>query len=90
MFRARDTRPNRDVAIKVLPKGFASDAERLRRLEQEAKTVAALNHPNVLTPVCMAHHSSGHGSAAAVESTNVRDGKVFLFANTAVKLNSNT
>jgi len=49
VFRARDTRLNRDVAIKVLPKDFASDADRLRRFEQEAKTLASLNHPNVLT-----------------------------------------
>src|ERR1041384_7231625 len=49
VFRARDTRLNRDVALKVLPKDFVSDPERLRRFEQEAKTLAALNHPNVLT-----------------------------------------
>src|SRR5215471_15695116 len=49
VFRAQDMRLNRDVAIKVLPKDFVSDAERLRRFEQEAKTLAALNHPNVLT-----------------------------------------
>src|ERR1700746_2085321 len=49
VFRARDTRLNRDVAIKVLPKEFVADADRLRRFEQEAKTLAALNHPNVLT-----------------------------------------
>jgi len=49
VFRARDTRLHRDVAIKVLPKDFVSDADRLRRFEQEAKTLAALNHPNVLT-----------------------------------------
>src|SRR5262245_27326114 len=49
VFRARDTRLNRDVAIKVLPKDFVSDGDRLRRFEQEAKTLAALNHPNVLT-----------------------------------------
>src|SRR2546428_756448 len=49
VFRARDTRLNRDVAVKVLPKDFAADADRLRRFEQEAKTLAALNHPNVLT-----------------------------------------
>src|SRR5215510_10640120 len=49
VFRARDTRLNRDVAIKVLPKDFVSDANRLRRFEQEAKTLAALNHPNALT-----------------------------------------
>jgi serine/threonine protein kinase len=49
VFRARDTRLNRDVAVKVLPKDFASDADRQRRFEQEAKTLAALNHPNILT-----------------------------------------
>ena len=49
VFRARDTRLNRDVAIKVLPRDFVSDADRLRRFEQEVKTLAALNHPNVLT-----------------------------------------
>ncbi len=49
VFRARDTRLNRDVAVKVLPKDLVEDANRLRRFEQEAKTLAALNHPNVLT-----------------------------------------
>ncbi len=49
VFRARDTRLNRDVAIKVLPKDFVADADRLRRFEQEAKTLAAVNHPNILT-----------------------------------------
>jgi serine/threonine protein kinase len=49
VFRARDTRLQRDVAVKVLPPDFAADADRLRRFEQEAKTLAALNHPNLLT-----------------------------------------
>jgi hypothetical protein len=48
VFRARDTRLGRDVAVKVLPASFASDAERRRRFEQEARAVAALDHPNVL------------------------------------------
>src|SRR5215472_9061933 len=49
VYRARDTRLDRVVAIKVLPESVAGDAERLRRFEQEAKTVAALNHPNILS-----------------------------------------
>jgi Tol biopolymer transport system component len=49
VYRARDTRLNREVAIKVLPTDFARDAERLRRFEQEAHTTSALNHPNILT-----------------------------------------
>src|ERR1700736_3349388 len=48
VYRARDTRLGRDVAIKVLPEALANDADRLRRFEQEARTVAALSHPNIL------------------------------------------
>jgi eukaryotic-like serine/threonine-protein kinase len=48
VYRARDARLNRDVAIKVLPAVFARDPERLRRFRQEAQAVAALNHPNIL------------------------------------------
>lgn len=48
VYRARDARLGRDVALKVLPPSFAADAERLRRFEQEARAVAALSHPNIL------------------------------------------
>src|SRR5580704_4585880 len=49
VYRARDSRLGRDVAIKVLPEVLARDAERLRRFETEARAVAALNHPNILS-----------------------------------------
>ncbi|HEU5450458.1 MAG TPA: serine/threonine-protein kinase, partial [Terriglobales bacterium] len=48
VYRARDPRLGREVAIKILPAHFARDAERLRRFEQEARAAAALNHPNIL------------------------------------------
>jgi serine/threonine protein kinase/DNA-binding beta-propeller fold protein YncE len=48
VYRARDSRLDRVVAIKVLPTSLAADTERLRRFEQEARSVAALNHPNIL------------------------------------------
>ena len=49
VYRARDARLGRDVAIKTLPSGFAADAERLKRFEQEARAASQLSHPNILT-----------------------------------------
>src|SRR5579864_7110502 len=48
VYRARDARLGRDVAVKVLPAAFAADSERMRRFEQEARAAGMLNHPNIL------------------------------------------
>src|SRR5262245_3692655 len=47
VYRATDTRLNRDVAIKVLPPAFAEDTARMQRFEREAQVLASLNHPNI-------------------------------------------
>ncbi|HEV2348482.1 MAG TPA: protein kinase, partial [Terriglobia bacterium] len=47
VYRARDTKLNREVALKVLPAAFANDAERMARFEREAQVLASLNHPNI-------------------------------------------
>ena len=47
VYRARDTKLDRDVALKVLPEAFTADPDRLARFEREAKVLASLNHPNI-------------------------------------------
>jgi len=49
VWKAEDTRLDREVAIKVLPEDFAENIERLARFEREAKAVAVLNHPHIVT-----------------------------------------
>lgn len=69
VFRARDTRLGRDVAIKILPAEVAGDADRLRRFEQEARAAAALNHPNI-----MSVHDVGHVNGVAYLVTELLEG----------------
>src|SRR5262245_40198387 len=63
VYRARDMRLKREVAIKFLPASFANDADRLRRFEQEALATSALNHPNILTVYDIGKASSELGGA---------------------------
>src|SRR5215475_9426994 len=64
VYRARDTRLGRDVAIKVLPASFSDDAERLHRFQQEACAAGALNHPNILS----IHDTGAHDGSPYVVS----------------------
>jgi len=59
VYRARDTRLGRDVAVKVIPEELATDQDRLARFEQEARLAGSLSHPNVLT----LHDVGMHGGA---------------------------
>src|SRR5215475_8493592 len=64
VYRARDTRLGRNVAVKVLPSIFSGDAERLDRFEQEACAAGALNHPNIL----VIYHVDTHEGAPYIVS----------------------
>jgi eukaryotic-like serine/threonine-protein kinase len=65
VYRAKDTKLGREVAIKVLPAAFAGDPERLARFEREAKALASLNHPNIATIYGL--EESPDGKAIAME-----------------------
>jgi Tol biopolymer transport system component len=66
VYRARDTRLNRDVAIKILPESVALDPVRLARFEREARTLAALNHPHI-AQVYGLETAGAHGTALVME-----------------------
>ncbi|MDQ6891919.1 MAG: protein kinase [Acidobacteriota bacterium] len=70
VYRARDTRLDRDVAIKVLPQSVAADADTLARFEREAKAVASLSHPNIL-----AIHDFGNQDGIAYAVTELLEGE---------------
>src|SRR5467141_3033294 len=56
VYRARDTRLGREIALKILPESFARESDRLHRFEQEARAIAALNHPNILAVFDIGQH----------------------------------
>jgi len=59
VWRARDTKLGREVAIKTLPPQFAQDLDRLARFEREAKLLASLNHPNIAAIYGLEEHDGG-------------------------------
>jgi eukaryotic-like serine/threonine-protein kinase len=74
VYRARDTRLKREVAIKVLPQALSLDAERLRRFEQEALATAALNHPNILAVFDIgSHEGAPYVVSELLEGETLRD-----------------
>ena len=74
VYRARDERIGRDVAIKVLPAEFASDPDRLRRFEQEARAAGQLNHPNILAVYDVgSHEGSPYLVSELLEGQSLRE-----------------
>ncbi len=70
VYRAKDSRLKREVAVKVLPASTATDADALSRFQREAEAVAALSHPNIL-----AIHDVGHSGDLAYLVTELLEGE---------------
>jgi serine/threonine protein kinase len=75
VFRARDTRLGRDVAVKVLPEAFARDPDRLARFQREARAVAALSHPHIV-----ALHDFGEEQGTVYTVTELLEGETLRAA----------
>ncbi len=75
VYRAKDTRLGRDVALKILPESFARDADLLHRFEQEARAVAALNHPNILALFDIGQHSEGQHNGSPFLVSELLEGE---------------
>jgi predicted ATPase len=74
VYRARDTRLERTVAIKLLPAAFSANSDQLHRFEQEARSASALNHPNIVTIYELGQHGSAHYIAMElVEGKTLRE-----------------
>src|SRR6267378_4864724 len=73
VYRARDTRLDRNTAVKILSAAFSADSDRLDRFEQEARSASALNHPNIVTIYELGQDGSTHYIAMElVEGKTVR------------------
>ena len=67
VYQARDTKLDRDVALKVLPEAFTADPDRLARFEREAKVLASLNHPNIGSIYGLEEADGGKSRALVLE-----------------------
>jgi serine/threonine-protein kinase len=63
VYRARDTKLKRDVALKVLPDAFAKDPDRMARFQREAEVLASLNHPNIASIYGVEDRAAGDGAS---------------------------
>jgi len=75
VYRARDIRLNRDVAIKILPASFSTDPERLQRFAQESRAAAALNHPNILSIFDLGEADIGDAQGAPYVVSELLEGE---------------
>src|SRR5450432_3910077 len=74
VYRARDARLNRDVAVKILPASFSRDPDRLQRFAQESRAAAALSHPNILAIYDIGEdHGAPYVVSELLEGETLRD-----------------
>jgi eukaryotic-like serine/threonine-protein kinase len=73
VYKARDTRLKRDVALKVLPESLAADPDRLRRFQLEAQAAGALNHPNILVVYDIGHERGPYLVSELLEGQSLRE-----------------
>src|SRR6266700_3097797 len=78
VYRAKDTKLNREVAVKVLPVAFADDPERLTRFEREAKVLASLNHPNIAQIYGMEESDTGRALVMELVPGQMLQGPLLL------------
>ena len=76
VYRARDTKLNRDVALKILPEAFTTDADRLARFKREAQVLASLNHPNIAA--IYGFEDSGSTHALVMDGHSAEDSQEIL------------